>query len=108
MVNFPNPDIIMQELYTALEKNISDDLIIDLLLSSFNLEFAFGNFDRVNSILEDLDIDRLNTVLLVAILAITYSVRDELFSRRYFLKRVRRKFEKTEPHRVDRLLKNYE
>jgi hypothetical protein len=97
----------MQELYDALNKNISDDAIIDLLITKFNTEFSFGNYSKVNSILEDLDISGLNTVLLVAILAITYSVRDELFSRKYFLKRVRLKFEKTESHRVDRLLKNF-
>ena len=98
----------MQDIYNAIDKKLSDDSVIDLIFNNFDIEFRAGNFNKVDSILEDLDIDKLNTVLLIAILSITHSARDKLCSRECFIRRIRAKFEKTESHRVDRLLKNYE
>ena len=74
---------------------------IDALLSA-------GEFGRCDEILAAIDLERLNTALLVGVLSITFPARMHLNERAILAGRIRNILEQTEPDRVEALMRGLE
>ena len=70
--------------------------------------FRRGMFYKADDLMRGLDLSRMSTLTILAVLSITSSAIDRLWDRPDYAKRVRAHLTQTEPGRVDDLLRGLE
>ena len=88
----------------SLAASGSIDAAVDLVFDRFDALLATGSFRRADEALAAVDVKRLDTHLMVALLSITLPGRAELRRRAALVKRIERELEQTAPTRADELL----
>lgn len=94
----------LDHVYSLTAKNESD-AAIDVLFPKMDKLFREGHFDTADDVLRAVDVARLNTSLMVAVLAITRPAKASLPQRQVLLQRIERRLRELEPDRVERLLR---
>lgn len=94
----------LNEVYSLSARNESD-AAIDILFPKIDALFRAGEFAVADDVLRAVDVARLNTSLMVAVLAITRAAKDKLPHREVLLQRIERRLTRAEPVRVERLLR---
>jgi len=93
----------LTNLYEAIGK-VHDEKLIDLLIERFDIALSTGFFSVADELLEELDIDKLNSNLIICILSATRRARGQLPKRQDFVDRARGRLTELYPERVERLM----
>ncbi len=64
-----------------------------------------GKFDEINTLLDQVDTDRMNIELMVGLLAATLPAKDKLSARKHYYEKVKVRLTELVPDRVDRIMK---
>ncbi|WP_428265089.1 hypothetical protein [Haliangium sp.] len=91
------------DVYSLVARQQPDEAI-DILFDHIDELLSEGQFARCDSVLRAIDLDRLDTNLVVAVLSITLSAADELPHRARLLSRAEKRLSVLAPERVERLL----
>lgn len=81
---------------------------IDVLFNHIDDAFLAGEFEYVNNILEQLDLERLCISLVLAVLTITKAARPHLPYQVEFTRRARARLEVLAPDRIEGLMRGLE
>lgn len=84
------------------------DEAIELIYAEVDALLRADSFTHVDELLGTVDTSALSVVHLLAFVSITYAPRDCLSARAGFVARVRQRFAKVEPDRVEELLAGFE
>lgn len=98
----PLPD--WTEVYAAVGSTSRTDHTIDVLFNTIDDMLIDGEFDSCDAGLETLDLERLDTNLLIAALSITKSAAPILPSRQRFVERVEQRVRELAPERLEELM----
>lgn len=93
----------LEDVYSLVRRAEVDDAL-DTLFREMDRLFRAGSFRECDSALEALDVKRLDTNTLVALLSVTRRASDKLAQRPSLVLRIERQFRQSEPNRADRLL----
>ena len=95
----------LQNLYEAIGE-VHDDELIDLLIERFDIALSTGFFSVADELLEEIDVDKLNSNLIICILCATRRAGSlgHLLKRQGFVDRARTKLTELHPERVERLM----
>lgn len=96
---------VRQNIYKLVADG-QDDEAIDLVFDYIDRKLLDGDFMNVDDMLDECEVEKLNTVLMLAFLAITYAARSELTCRDKFRQRVEKRLKEIEPERAEVLLKH--
>jgi hypothetical protein len=80
------------------------DTALDVVFTRFDDLLSAGDWDGCDSVLRAIDIQRLDTHLLVGVLSATLPAKDKLTARDKLVERTERRLRTVEPDRVGRLL----
>jgi len=96
----------LQEIYQQVETGTEEgtDRAIDILFKHIDTMFLDGEFEGCNEILPKIDLERLDTNLLVGLLSITVAAKDKLPSRPELVRRIEERLTILAPDRVRRLV----
>ncbi len=102
-------DVWLTAVYRLVKKGESNDGAIDIVYDRIDDLHREGEFDQVDEILQRVDLDQLNSTLMVAFLCITKlaSERGHLPYRPTFVKRIVARMESMgiEPERIEERLR---
>lgn len=102
---YENPNIWLQKLYDFVE-NSKDDDAIDLLFDNIDDLLIDHRIDLCEEILNIINLEKLNSNLLIGLLSITNSAKTYLPTRTKIISDIEKIFKKTEsPERIEGLLK---
>jgi hypothetical protein len=93
----------IEQVYELVEQNELDEAV-DILFATINELCSSCNFEECDSLLQSLDINRLDTNLIVSVLAITLAAKEKLSTRKEFVSKAKCRLTELCPDRVDRLL----
>ena len=95
----------LADLYQAIGK-VHDEKLIDLLMERFDIALSTGFFSVADDLLEEIDIDKLNSNLIICILCATRRAGSlgHLLKRQGFVDRARVRLTELHPERVERLM----
>lgn len=82
------------------------DAAVDVLFDSINQMFLTQDWCQCDAMLQSLDVNRLDTHLLVAVLAVTQAATQHLPSRPDLVCRITERLRELAPDRADHLLHN--
>jgi len=85
--------------------NEDEDNAMDTLFDVFDDLHCARKFEQSNALLETVEVDRLNTTLLVGVLSITYQARSHLPSRTAVVQKIEERLTLLAPDRVVSLVK---
>lgn len=101
----------MSEIFTTndqildcLTKGEIDDAI-DILFDTFDDLFMDGEFEKADELLPTIEVEKLDTNLLVALLVITYPAKEKLSNRPAVVERVKERLYEIAPDRARELLR---
>lgn len=94
----------LEEVYALTARNRGDEAI-DLLFSKVDAELRAARFEALSGVLQAVDVERLDSGLMVALLAITRSAKEELPHRATLLTRIEKCLAEKMPDRAERLLR---
>lgn len=94
-------------IYTLVKHN-EPECAIQVLFHEVDRWLREGRFDWTDKFLEELDVKKLDTNLIVGVLSITLAAKNELTKREAYVKRAREYLVELCPDRVDRLLERLE
>lgn len=77
---------------------------IDLLFGKVDSLLCAGSFEEIDALLRTIEVDCLDTTLLVGVLSITVSAKNHLRDRAALAKRIEQRLKLLAPDRIDRLL----
>jgi len=80
------------------------DAAIDVLFEHVDELLVRGEYGRCDDLLETIDLSRLDTNLLVALLSVTKRASSDLEQRQHLVERVETRLRALAPDRADRLL----
>jgi hypothetical protein len=95
----------IENIYSLLEKGNTGEAI-NILFRNLNQLFVGGYFKAANKALKIINVGRLDSNLLVALLSITKPAEEHLPYRPLLVEKIRTRLQKLAPDRVDRLMKN--
>ncbi len=93
----------LEDVYSAV-RHERIDAALDLLMEHFDELFHAGKFSEANSLLDHVDLQRLDIDTMVGLLAATLPARDELKRRGRLVERVRVHLQRLAPTRLPGLL----
>ena len=93
----------LEDVYTLCAQERTD-AAIDVLFDNINQMLIAQDYSRCDCALQGIDLYRLDTHLLVAVLAITFSAAPHLSFRVHLLRRITERLRELAPDRVDRLI----
>ena len=93
----------LEDIYklVAEEKN---DLAIDILFDLVDGILASEKFNRVDDLIREIDLDQLNTNLMVGLLCITSAAKDKLSERASLVEHIEARFRITDLERIEGLM----
>ncbi len=94
----------LDEIYSLIAHS-RPDAAVDILFNRFDDLFSRSEFERCDEVLRAIDLGRLDTNLLVAVLSITRPARDSLSAREEIVRSVERELQRRVPARAERLLR---
>lgn len=80
---------------------------LDFILATFDDLFCEGSFSRVNQILKSIEVDKLDTSILIGFLSFSCCARDELEFYDSFVSLVEEHLKVIEPDRWERLMRGF-
>ena len=87
---------------------MSTDDELDVIYRFVDERLCAGEFDVIDVVLKYLDVERMETVIILAWASITNAARHELGQRADFMCRARFYLSAVEPERVESLLRGFE
>ena len=81
---------------------------LDVLFDHIDDMLCDGEFQRCDEVIQHIDLERLNTSLLVGVLSITLAAREKLNHRRQVVEAIRKRLEILAPGRVEPLMQGLE
>ncbi len=93
----------LDEVYSAVAASLQDDAV-DLMFDQIDDLLCEGKAPQVNDLLSHIDIKRLDTTLMLAVLSITKPAAELLTNRDGFVRRVEKSLRQQAPERAERLL----
>lgn len=91
------------DVYSLVERNLPDEAV-DILFDRIDDLLVTGQFARCDALLRAIDLKRLDSNLIVAVLSITLAAAEKLPYRARLLKRAEERLSAIAPDRVERLL----
>lgn len=91
------------DVYSLVRRN-QPDAAVDILFRHVDDMLLKDEFSRCNALLRAIDLKRLDTNLIVAVLSITVEVSSQLSYRSRFVGRAEKRLQELAPERVERLL----
>lgn len=95
----------MTRMYQLVARKEIDDALEILYDELLDLQTA-GRFAECNEMLALLDVDGLDTNLMVGVLVVTYQAKDRLSHRARILKKIERRLAELAPNRIEALIGN--
>lgn len=99
----PRRPMWLNDVYAHVAENAPDPAI-DILFDHVNDLLFEDQFTKCNDLLHAVDLKRLDTNLLVALLSITAPARDVLSDREWLVKRIEDRLLELAPDRVEKLM----
>jgi hypothetical protein len=96
-------DACLTNIYLLVDQHRVDDAT-NILFERMDELLSAGKFQLCDDLLRSIDLQRLDTNLVVAVLSITLVAADHLPYRQRFVERAVQRLEHLAPERVDRLL----
>ena len=94
----------LYDIYALCEAG-STDTAIDVLFKNIDSMSRNGEFEECDRLLLEIDLDKLNTSLMVALLSITLAAKNQLPQRVQVIAAIKSRLQETDPDRVENLLK---
>lgn len=94
---------IIQQIYKFVDIK-RDDKAIDLLFYTVDYYMRNGQFDLLDKLIQEIDLDKLSLSLMIGVLTITLPAKKQLLSREAIYDKIKEKIIQLDPERVDRLL----
>jgi len=105
MVDNPNASMWLDDVYALVSEGNVDEAI-KILYEHVDKQLISKDFNACNNLLMTIDVSRLDSNLLVVLLSITFSAKDELHNRRDLINRIESRLKVLAPDRFERLLAN--
>ena len=100
----PRANAWIEDVYSLLARKQIDEAI-DVLFTETERLLSKGNFSECNSLLQTIDLKRMDTNLLIALLSITLSAAQKLPYRTRLREKVEKRLRELAPARSERLLR---
>ena len=93
----------VDEIYKLVKEN-RNDAALDILFDHIDDMFLAGKFKECDKVLPTIDLERLNTSLLVGLMMITFAAKDKLTYREQMLINIEDRLKVLAPDRVEKLM----